>query len=51
MSHQDPFAEREAGKYEKPIASRELILSLIEKNGRPMSREELETTLKRNNFV
>jgi hypothetical protein len=35
MSPKDPFATREAEKYEKPIASRELILALIEKNGRP----------------
>ena len=45
MSPKDPFATREAEKYEKPIASRELILALIEKNGRPMSRDEIETTL------
>mgnify|MGYP001159310255 FL=1 len=45
MSPKDPFAAREAEKYEKPVASRELILSLIEKNGRPMSRDEIEKTL------
>ena len=45
MSPKDPFATREAEKYEKPIASRELILALIEKNGRPMSRDEIEKTL------
>lgn len=45
MSPKDPFASREAEKYEKPVASRELILSIIEKNGRPMTRADIEVTL------
>ncbi len=45
MSPKDPFASREAEKYEKPVASRELILSIIEKNGRPMTRADIELTL------
>lgn len=45
MSPKDPFAERESEKYDNPVASRELILSLIEKNGRPMSRADLEKAL------
>lgn len=45
MSPKDPYAAREAEKYEKPVASRELILALIEKNGRPMSRADLEKSL------
>jgi hypothetical protein len=28
---EDPYAQREAAKYEQPIPSRELILQLIEK--------------------
>lgn len=41
ISTPDPYAQREAEKYENPIASRELILQLIEKNGRPMGRKEI----------
>jgi ribonuclease R len=39
----DPFAEREAGKYESPIPSREFIMSVLADTGRPMTREELAT--------
>ncbi|MGY3926144.1 ribonuclease R [Aeromonas simiae] len=46
MSHQDPFLEREAEKYENPIASRELLLQVIEDHVRPMSREEIARELK-----
>lgn len=35
MSQNDPHRQREAEKYEKPIASRELLLSLIEKSNTP----------------
>ena len=35
----DPYAQREAAKYEQPIPSRELILQLIEKGGRPIGRK------------
>ena len=42
----DPFLEREAEKYENPIASREMILDLIKGHEKPMSREELAKVLK-----
>jgi len=41
----DPFAEREASKYENPIPSREFILSLLEQTGVPMRREEIALDL------
>jgi len=41
ISTPDPYAQREAQKYENPIASRELILQLIERTGRPMARKEI----------
>ena len=47
MSQKDPFLEREAEKYDNPIASRELILELIKGHEKPMSREELAKVLKR----
>jgi ribonuclease R len=37
----DPYAAREAAKYENPIPSRELILELIGTIGKPLSREEI----------
>ena len=37
----DPFAEREAEKYDNPIPSRELILQLLANEGRPMARPEI----------
>ena len=37
----DPQAEREAQKYERPIASRELILKMLHDRGEPMSYEEI----------
>ena len=42
--HMDPHAEREAAKYENPIPSRELILSVLSEAGHPMNREELART-------
>jgi ribonuclease R len=41
----DPYAEREARKYDNPIASREFILSLLEQTGVPMRREEIAQAL------
>ena len=35
MTEKDPHQQREADKYEKPVASRELLLSLIEKSNIP----------------
>lgn len=40
-STRDPYAQREAEKYEKPIPSRELILQLIEHAGKPLSRVDI----------
>jgi len=37
----DPYAQREAEKYEQPIPSRELILQLIEKLGKPTGRQHI----------
>jgi ribonuclease R len=37
----DPHARREAGRYEQPIASRELILEVIAEAGSPLERESL----------
>jgi ribonuclease R len=42
----DPFAEREAMKYENPIASRELILHTLEQTGVPMRLEEIAGSLR-----
>ncbi len=41
----DPYAEREAEKYENPIPSREFILKLLEEAGKPMYRDEIAETL------
>ena len=43
--NQDPFAEREASRYENPIPSREFILEHLEKRGEPASHLELCTEL------
>lgn len=37
----DPFAEREASKYERPVASRELILEVLESSSGPLSHTAL----------
>ena len=36
ITHQDPFAEREAQKYENPIPSREFIMNYLDELGRPI---------------
>lgn len=41
----DPFREREAARYEQPIASRELILELLTKAGRPLPAEHIAERL------
>ncbi len=41
----DPYAKREAGKYAHPIASRELILEVLEKSAGPTSLSALHRTL------
>ncbi len=43
---QDPFQEREAGKYSNPIPSREFILELLTKREKPASRDEIAQELK-----
>ncbi|MDP2904131.1 MAG: ribonuclease R [Methylovulum sp.] len=40
-STKDPYAQREAEKYENPIPSRELILQFIEHAGKPLQRKEI----------
>ncbi|MGR9051248.1 MAG: ribonuclease R [Gammaproteobacteria bacterium] len=37
----DPFAEREAAKYENPIPSRELIVELLKHRGKPLLRQQI----------
>lgn len=46
MTLNDPHAQREAKKYDKPVASRELLLSVIEKCSPPPTFETLVKTLK-----
>jgi len=41
LSHEDPFFEREAAKYEHPIPSREFILQKLEALGVPVREEAL----------
>ena len=45
-SGRDPFSEREAGKYDNPIASREFILEKLEEAGTPVQLDELFMLLK-----
>ena len=41
----DPYAKREASKYERPIASRELILQVLEQSDGPLSLSSLHEAL------
>lgn len=41
----DPYAKREAAKYERPIASRELILEILESSNGPLSLDALQHAL------
>ena len=41
----DPYAEREAQRYERPIASREAILALLERHGELMKLEAVAQAL------
>src|SRR5690606_27325844 len=43
--YRDPHAAREASKYERPVASRELILQVLNDEGRPLTRDQLEVLL------
>ena len=45
FKYTDPFAEREAQKYERPIPSRELILQVLKEQGVPLRLEELSPLL------
>lgn len=42
---EDPHADREAEKYAQPIASRELIMTLLADQGEPLTRPQLEVLL------
>ena len=42
----DPFAEREAQKYENPIPSREFILDYLAELGRPATYQEIQKDFK-----
>ena len=41
----DPFLEREASRYEHPVASREFILQTLKEQGVPVLEHELERLL------
>lgn len=41
----DPFAEREAQKYENPIPSREFLLEYLAERGRPATQQQIEQDL------
>jgi len=43
--HVDPHREREAGRYERPVASREFILETLKQRGVPIEERELERLL------
>ena len=45
FKYTDPYAEREAQKYERPIPSRELILQVLKEQGVPLRLEELAPLL------
>ncbi len=40
-NYQDPHNQREAAKYEKPVASREYILEILHQRGKPITHEAL----------
>ncbi|MCG8392347.1 MAG: ribonuclease R, partial [Pseudomonadales bacterium] len=43
--YRDPHADREAEKYENPVPSRELILDVLNDQGKPLSFEEIRDLL------
>jgi ribonuclease R len=45
LRHKDPFLDRERGKYENPIPSREMILELLQEAGVPVFEEDLARQL------
>ncbi len=42
----DPYARREARKYENPIPSREFIIEMLDQAGQPLNREQVAKGLK-----
>ena len=48
ISIEDPFAAREAEKYENPIASRELILKYLTERGKPANFDEIAAAMNLN---
>ena len=44
-NEKDPFAEREAQKYENPIPSREYILQFLSERGRPATYQQVQEEL------
>ncbi|MFO7603342.1 MAG: VacB/RNase II family 3'-5' exoribonuclease, partial [Gammaproteobacteria bacterium] len=42
----DPYAKREASKYDEPIPSREFIMQVLEDSSGPMNREEIAAAIK-----
>jgi ribonuclease R len=45
LLHEDPHADREQSRYEKPIPSREYILTYLEQRGEPASHQQLAIEL------
>ena len=45
FKYTDPFAVREAEKYERPIPSRELIIQVLKSQGVPLRIEEIAAIL------
>ena len=39
--YKDPHADREASKYENPVPSRELILQVLDDQGKPLGKHDL----------
>ena len=46
IKHLDPYATREASRYEKPIPSREFVLDFLSESVGPMTHEEICAALK-----
>jgi ribonuclease R len=43
--YKDPYAAREAEKYDRPIPSRELIMQVLDKTGEPLTHKQLAQEL------
>ncbi len=46
MKKPDPYAKREAEKYDRPIPSREFIIELLKEKNKPLNAEQLQQALK-----